>query len=217
METVCIVGASGKLGQYLIQHALDKGWQVNAVCRSQSLPKLERFKGRISLFPGMTDDPEVISRAVKGCSAVLCILMPWGMQNYASGTANAVLNHSEPNTRLIFSCGWHISRDRKDKYPWHFKTMVKVFGYIAKTLRWVDVEDQVTACDLIFASHKAWTVVRASDLEEGASVGLPVWSKHVGDPLISRNLTRRTDFALFMVEAVNNKQLIQVAPAISGS
>jgi hypothetical protein len=58
--------------------------------------------------------------------------------------------------------------------------------------------------------------VRGSDLEEGASQGLPVWSRHVGDPILKSNITRRTDFALFMVEAVANDELIHEAPAIVG-
>ena len=48
---VCIVGASGKLGQYMIQHALDRGHEVVGVCREQSVPKLDRFKGASPSFP----------------------------------------------------------------------------------------------------------------------------------------------------------------------
>jgi hypothetical protein len=59
-------------------------------------------------------------------------------------------------------------------------------------------------------------VVRASDLEEGESQGLPVWSPHVGDPVLASNRTRRVDFALFMVEALENDELIHEAPAIVG-
>jgi nucleoside-diphosphate-sugar epimerase len=105
---VCIVGASGKLGQYLVQHALDRGYEVVGVCRAQSVGNLDRFQGRI------------------------------------------------------------------------------------------------------------WTVVRGSDLEEGESEGLPVWSRHVADPILKSNCTRRVDFALFMVEAITNDALIQEAPAIVG-
>jgi hypothetical protein len=46
--------------------------------------------------------------------------------------------------------------------------------------------------------------------------GLPVWSEHVGDPILKSNLTRRVDFALFMVDALTNDQLIHEAPAIVG-
>jgi hypothetical protein len=58
--------------------------------------------------------------------------------------------------------------------------------------------------------------VRGSDLEEGDSQGLPVWSRHVGDPILESNLTRRIDFALFMVAALESDALIQEAPAIVG-
>jgi hypothetical protein len=59
-------------------------------------------------------------------------------------------------------------------------------------------------------------VVRASELEEGESQGLPVWSRHVGDPILASNITRRVDFALFMVAALENDKLIHEAPAIVG-
>ena len=53
-------------------------------------------------------------------------------------------------------------------------------------------------------------------MEEDESQGLPVWSRHVGDPVLESNLTRRIDFALFMVTALENDQLIREAPAIVG-
>ena len=34
---VCIVGASGKLGRYMVQHALDRNFEVVGVCREQSM------------------------------------------------------------------------------------------------------------------------------------------------------------------------------------
>ena len=80
----------------------------------------------------------------------------------------------------------------------------------------MDIRDQVEAARRIFASDTKWTVVRGSDLEEGESQGLPVWSRHVGDAILESNLTRRIDFALFMVDALTNDELIHEAPAIVG-
>ncbi len=108
---VCIVGASGKLGQYMIQHALERGYEVVGVCRAESVEKLDRFKGRISVVPGAADDRDVIKRAVAGGDAVLTALVPRGVNHYASGTAHAVLDYAPPATRLVFSCGWHITLD----------------------------------------------------------------------------------------------------------
>lgn len=64
---VCIVGASGKLGQYMVQHALDRGYEVVGACRERSVGKLDAFKGRIAVIPGATNDHEVIKKAVAGC------------------------------------------------------------------------------------------------------------------------------------------------------
>ena len=213
---VCIVGASGKLGQYMVQHALDRGYEVVGVCREQSVQKLDAFKERIHVLPGATDDREVIKRAVAGCDGVLVVLVPRGVHGYASGTAQAVLDNARPEARLVFSCGWHITRDGQDVYSWKLKAIVNVFGPLARLARFADLDDQVEACRRVFASDTRWTVVRGSDLEEGESQGLPVWSRHVGDPILESNITRRVDFALFIVEALENDELVHEAPAIVG-
>ncbi|HSR32541.1 MAG TPA: NAD(P)H-binding protein [Anaerolineae bacterium] len=213
---VCIVGASGKLGKYMVQHALDRGYEVVGVCREQSVGKLDEFEGRITVIPGATNDRDVIKKAVAGCDGVLTVLVPWGVQQYSSGTAQAVLDYAPPGARLVFSCGWHITRDGQDVYARQDKWVVRVTSWLGRLFRVVDVDDQVEACRRVFASDARWTVVRGSDLEEGESQGLPVWSRHVGDPILESNITRRVDFALFMVEALENDELIHEAPAIVG-
>lgn len=213
---ICIVGASGKLGHYMVQHALDRGYEVVGVCRPESVGKLERFADRITIVPGPTNDREVIRRAVAGCDGVLIVLAPWGVRQYSSGTAQAVLDHAPAHARLVFSCGWHITRDGKDVYSPLFLALVKIFGWIARLLRFAELDDQVEACRRIFASDRDWTVVRGSELEEGESEGLPVWSRHVGDQILKSNRTRRIDFALFMVDALRRPELVKEAPAIVG-
>lgn len=129
VSKVCIIGASGKLGQYMIQSCLDRGYEVVGVC---------------------------------------------------------------------------------------LRTLVSVFGFVGRLTRMAELDDQVLACRRIFESDTRWTVVRGSDLEEGPSQGLPVWSRHVGDAALASNRTRRVDFALFMVQALVDDSLIGEAPAIVG-
>ena len=211
---ICIVGISGKLGRYMTQHALDRGYEVVGVCREQSVDKLDGFGDRITVYPGATDDREVIRRVVAGCDGVLVVLVPRGMRGYATGTAQAVLDHAEPGARLVFSCGWHISRDGEDRYSRLFKLKVALFSLAGRLSRQADLDDQVEATRRIFASDTRWTVVRGSDLDEGESEGLPVWSRHIGDPVLASNRTRRIDFALFMVDALTRDELVHEAPAI---
>ena len=200
----------------MVQHALDRGYEVVGVCREQSVEKLDAFKERITVVPGATDDRDVIKQAVAACDGVLVVLVPRGVHDYSSGTAQAVLDHAQPGARLVFSSGWHITRDGQDVYSWKLRLFMKIVTPLARLVRFADLDDQVEACRRVFASDTRWTVVRGSDLEEGESQGLPVWSRHVGDPILESNLTRRIDFALFMVDALENEELVREAPAIVG-
>jgi hypothetical protein len=200
----------------MLRHALDRHYEIVGVCREKSVGKLDGFKDRMTIVPGPTDDRDVIKQAVAHCDGVLTVLAPWGVHQYASGTAQAVLDYAEPGARLVFSTGWSISRDGQDVYSPAFKAVVKTIGWLARAARAVELDDQEEACRRIFATDTRWTVVRGSRLEEGESQGLPVWSRHVGDPILKSNLTRRIDFALFMVDALKRDELVHEAPAIVG-
>jgi putative NADH-flavin reductase len=83
MGKVCIVGASGKIGKYMVQHALERGCEVVGVCRKQSVGKLDEVKELITIVPGAANDREVIREAVAGCEGVLTVLVPWGVQQHS--------------------------------------------------------------------------------------------------------------------------------------
>ena len=106
---VCIVGASGKLGQYMVRHTLERDYEVVGVCREESVGKLAEFQGRITVVPGATDDRAVIQRAVAGCDGVLVVLAPRGVHGYATGTAQAVLDYAPPGARLVSSASVRYS------------------------------------------------------------------------------------------------------------
>ena len=74
MMKICIIGASGKLGKYLVQLALNRGYEVVGVCRPRSVSKLEAFQRRIRIVPGSTNDRAVIQKAVTGCDGVFTVL-----------------------------------------------------------------------------------------------------------------------------------------------
>ena len=85
-------------------------------------------------------------------------MTPRGVHGYSTGTTQAVLDYAPPGARLIFSCGWHITLDGQDVYSLKLKTLVKVFGPLARLARFADLDDQVEAARRIFASDTRWTV-----------------------------------------------------------
>jgi nucleoside-diphosphate-sugar epimerase len=48
----------------MVQHALDRGYEVVGVCRERSVGKLDAFRGRMTVIPGATNDRAVIERVV---------------------------------------------------------------------------------------------------------------------------------------------------------
>ena len=91
MKTICIVGISGKLGLYMVQHAWDRGYEVVGVCGECSMGKFDKFKGRVTVFTGALNDCALIKRALQGCDGILAVLMPWGVSDFSSGTVQASL------------------------------------------------------------------------------------------------------------------------------
>jgi len=89
------------------------------------------------------------------------------------------MDFAPDSARLIFSCGWHITADGEDVCPRWSTVLITVVGWIATLVRIVDINDQVVACRRIAQSETNWSIVRGSNLEEGESQGLPVWSRHV--------------------------------------
>ena len=211
---MCIVGASGSLGLRGPTPSLDRGDEVVGVCREQSVAA-RRLQGAHHYRPGGDRRPRGHQARGRGMRRGAGRAGPQGVHGYSTGTAQAVLDYALPGARLVFSCGWHITRDGQDVYSLRLKAIVKVFGPLARSLA---SPISTTRWRRPGGSSPATRGGRRTRQrpEEGESQGLPVWSRHVGDPVLESNITRRVDFALFMVEALDNDELVHKAPAIVG-
>jgi hypothetical protein len=191
---VCVVGASGKLGRYML------AMPSSAVMKSSASAVSRASASWLSLWPDHgRSRPDrrrgsdqggrrrLRRRPRRVGAAGHAPLLVWNEQ--------AVLVHAKPDARLVFSCGWHVSLDGQDVYSLRYKALVKAAGLLGRVTPTVDLDDQVEACRRVFESDTRWTVVRGSDMEEGESEGLPVWSRHVGNPILESNINRRIDFA----------------------
>ena len=85
---------------------------------------------------------------------MLVVLVPCGMHQYASGTAQAVLDCARPHARLVFSCGWHITLDGRDMHSWKLKALARMGGPLARLARFAALDDQVEACRRVFESDR---------------------------------------------------------------
>lgn len=83
---VCIVGASGKLGKYMVQHALDRDYEVVGVCREHSVGKLDAFRGCITVIPGATNDREIVNLMVRAEEAHVASVFGGEYRDYCART-----------------------------------------------------------------------------------------------------------------------------------
>jgi len=112
MMKVCIVGASGKLGIYMVQHALDRGYAVVGVCRERAVEKLDASR-RHYCHSGERRMTGGHQGAVAGWRRGVVVL-PDGRHHLRVGNGSGGSRLPDPGARLVFSCGWHITRDGQD-------------------------------------------------------------------------------------------------------
>src|SRR4051812_6586795 len=98
---ILILGATGRTGRHLLNEALQKGHTVHALVRDRS--KLQHTSPDLVLFEGNPSDISSLSRAARGCDAILSTLnisrnsdFPWaGLRtppNFLSEVMRKIIN-----------------------------------------------------------------------------------------------------------------------------
>jgi len=112
---------------------------------------------------------------------------------------SALLDLAAPGARLVFSCGCAISRVRQDVDARGRKWKVAVLA-VPHARPGGPTWTTRSKLPRVLRQRYAWVGPSSRRGSKKAKAGLPgVWIRHVGDPILASNITRRVDFALFMV------------------
>ncbi|MFJ8924290.1 NAD(P)-dependent oxidoreductase [Streptomyces sp. NPDC102415] len=204
-----VFGASGGTGQHIVDTALRHGHHVTAVARRpDSIPD----PARAGLSVGCADvrDPASLPAVLAGQDAVISAIgvrrgKPHGL--YSQGTANIVnaMQHSEVSRLLCVSSGGVEPSD--PGLPWWFRRLL-----IPLFLREL-YEDMAAMEATVRASGLAWTLVRASYLNDRAAQGgLEVLD---GRQPPGRSRLTRADLAEFLVGEVENDRWVHRTPTLA--
>ena len=73
MTSITIFGATGNLGRYVAQQALDRGWQVSVAARSRSKldPEIEE-RAHVTIADLATIKLNELAELAEGCDALVC-------------------------------------------------------------------------------------------------------------------------------------------------
>lgn len=207
---IAVFGATGGIGKFVVKHALEQGYGVNAYVRNPD--KLKNTNKNLTIFVGEISDYYKIKETITGCDAVIITLgisMKWGYEDTSSIEAhkNIIKAMKELNVKRLIDWSTPTVKFKND-IP-SFSTIVpgimaSVFLPKAKRVL-LEVNKQVVASNL------DWTIVRFmapkdSPFTKQIKVGF-------GDVKLNFNISRE-DIAYFMVNQISNNEYLHSMPII---
>lgn len=206
---VIIFGASGGIGKFAVQHALEKGYEVKAFLRNPS--KLKIKHKNLTIVQGEINNYNDIKNAIFDCDAVIwCVGIP--MKKYKhmeslEGHKNLLKAMNECDIERLIDWATPSVHFKMDKRS--FITVVP--GFLAGILFPMAKKEVIGIADMITSSKLKWTIVRfmaPKDIPFTGNVKVGF-----GDTKMSFNISRE-DIGAFMVEQVESRQYLHSMPII---
>jgi putative NADH-flavin reductase len=204
-----VFGASGRLGQIIVEQALTAGHRVTAFVRSPS--KLRRQHPHLTLFQGDSMDAQVVYKALAEQQAVISALgltrlsEPGMLETSAKNIVTAMREHNI--YRLVSTSGAGV---------WQLQDQPKSIDYVMAILLHLfarEVErDSFANVDVIKASNLDWTIVRFPRLTDGPRTGR-YRVGYIGKESSAR--LSRADGADFILKELTEKKWVRKTPLVS--
>lgn len=204
---VAVIGGTGKAGQYLLQHLINRGISCNVLLRNFS--QLPVNVPNVEIIRGDARDYEAVDALVQGCQAVISTLgQPQNEPPIFSQATAHILRAMEAHRlrRYILIAGLNVDAhtDEKSLRTKSATDWMKTH-YPATTL------DKQAEYNVLIASKVDWTLVRLPLIElTGARKGVRVSLRDCPGETISA-----TDLAHFLVRQLSDDQYHRQAPFIA--
>jgi putative NADH-flavin reductase len=204
-----IFGATGRTGKYLLEQALEAGYEVTVLVRSAE--KITAESPNLTIIQGDARDAEKVDRAIRRAEAVLVTLGPvrgGPMDVMAKAAANIVSSMKAHNVkRVVFTTGAGVPAPEDQP-----NLMNKLMGFLVKTLSRQVYQDSLRGVQIIQDSGLDWTIARGPMLRDAPYNG----SYQVGYVGVNMSGTlSRGNFAHFVLEQVDDLSYLHKIPAIS--
>jgi uncharacterized protein YbjT (DUF2867 family) len=197
-----VLGATGRTGRLVVEHALAAGHTVTALVRSPE--KLSTGNSNLRLVTGQATDTQAVSRAMEGADAVISTL--GGKGSVIADSTRAIVE-AAPKTgvsRVVVLSTFAAQRDRLDAGT----RLLTGIGMGAM------LKDKSAGEQMLRGSDLEWTIAYASILSDGPATGaveVPEGAKRRMSEKISR-----ADVAAWMVRAATDFQHSRRGVGITG-
>lgn len=188
---VTVLGARGKTGNEVVKQALVAGHTVNALIRSDTLPKQEN----LNVFIGNATYAKAIADAAKGSDVIISTLGTTSTRStLMTDAVMAVIAASNATgvKRFILMSSFVVQTDRLKGVA---KLMAKMMSGMTK--------DKSTSEDIVKKSNLDWTIVYSTVLtNQPKGSGLRVVPK--GEKIGVKNKIARADVAAWMLKEMED-------------
>lgn len=204
-----VFGATGKIGQHLMDQALKLGHDVTAFVRNPK--KLRQSHKNLRTIQGDVLDPSSVTDALEGHDAVLCALGTpihdkQGLR--AKGTKIIADAMEETGVRRLICLSGFGAGDSRDLLPFHYKYLI--FPFLLNNV-FADHEDQET---FVRNSSLDWTLVRPGNFTKGKHTGRYQHGFTAMDKSIKLKISHE-DVADFMLWQLAEDVYVHKTPALS--
>jgi putative NADH-flavin reductase len=176
---IAVFGAAGATGQQVVQQALERGWEVSALVRRPEA--LTITDDRLSVTQGDAREEHAVAAVVQGSDAVISVIgLRKGVDTSLSDATATICRAMEAAgvQRLVVMSVLGI-RDSADKAGIFGRVIIPLFMKKA-------VSDRVRVEEVVEASGRDYTFVRAARLVEGGPTGKYSAGADVGANITSK-------------------------------
>lgn len=209
-HTVALLGASGMVGDYLLQEALARGHAVRALARSPE--KLARYGSRITIVQGDARDPAAVAELLRGSDVVVSALGPVSADGAAARTVNtdatrnvvqAMRQQGVTRYMVVSGAAIEMPGDERDLLGWWIQSLARIALPDA-------VKDKQAEYALLAQSSVEWTLVRCP-LIDPIPFRQPAVASLRTPPAFR---VRAGELARFMIDEIDARQFVREGPFI---
>ncbi len=206
---LAIFGATGTVGQHLVEQALKLGHDVTALSRSPL--KLPTSQKNLTVIRGDVLDPTAVKKVIVGKDAVLCALgMPLFNKERlrTNGTQVIVDTMQETGIKRLVCLSVMGAGDSKNQLPFHYRHIILplLLKHVCR-----DHEGQEA---VIRNSRLDWTCVRPVNFTKGPRTGTYWHGTDTSDVKLTMKIAA-ADVADFMLRQLTDKVNIRKAACLS--
>jgi putative NADH-flavin reductase len=206
--TIAMLGATGMAGGYIIQEALEQGYDIRALARTPQ--KLHALKDQITIVEGDARDLSAIDMLLQGSNIVISALGPTKADGDASKTISATATghiiqsmpeHNINRYILVSGASVYIRGDERKLKGW----LIQKLAFLALN---DTVKDKQAEYQLLADSSIQWTLVRCPLIKDKPFKRQPKASLFTP----SSFSLRAGELAHFVIDQIESEEFVGKAP-----